>query len=162
MSSLILISCPESWTNTRGNLLGSQPELVMGHRLPPVTEVFPSHIPISCLGPIQPQRHRLWTPLRWVVKSPWLCVHCTQDSSTLSYCLYLCISLHFLLSPCLSPLSVCPFSAVMMLAQQAGPLEHEAEGTTFYSWPAAPLPTSLRPLPGTTLHPGQIPISINT
>lgn len=36
----------------------------------------------------------------------------------------------------------------MTLAQQAGPLEREAEGTTFHSWPAAPLPTSLRPLPG--------------
>lgn len=68
----------------------------------------------------------------------------------------------FSLSLCLSPLFVCPFPAVMMLAQQAGPLEREAEGTTFHSWPAAPLPTSLRPLPGTTLHPGQIPISINT
>lgn len=30
----------------------------------------------------------------------------------------------------------------MMLAQQAGPLEREAEETTFHSWPAAPLPTS--------------------
>ncbi|GAB1296135.1 E3 ubiquitin-protein ligase RNF187 [Apodemus speciosus] len=34
---------------------------------------------------------------------------------------------------------------VMMLAPQAGPLEREAEETTFHSWPAAPLPTSLRP-----------------
>lgn len=34
----------------------------------------------------------------------------------------------------------------MMPVQQAGTLEHEAEGTTFHSWPAAPLPTSLRPL----------------
>lgn len=78
-----------------------------------------------------------------------------------SLTVYSCVS-PFIFSVSLSFPFVCPFPAVMMLAQQAGPLEREAEGTTFHSWPAAPLPTSLRPLPGTTLHPGQIPISINT
>lgn len=82
------------------------------------------------------------------------------SSSVLSHCLYVCVSLHFVCLPVFPFVSVSPFF-YSDDAQQAGPLEHEAEGTTFH-WPAAPLPTSLRPLPGTTLHPGQIPISINT
>lgn len=114
----------------------SEPGFVTWHQQPPVTEVSPSHKPIGCLGAGQPRDTGLGARLDGCPVTSALSALCSGEQQSVSLSLPVCLP-SFSLSP-VSPLSVSPFSAVMMLAQQAGPLEREAEETTFHSWPAAP------------------------